>query len=75
MGDMTKVLKDAIAEVSNLPESDQQMIGCDLLSYVEKLRRLRVEIDKGIRSLDAGEGKEVDIEVFIQDMNARNGGA
>jgi hypothetical protein len=28
-----------------------------MLSHVEKLRLLRAEIDKGIRSLDAGEGR------------------
>jgi len=75
MGDMTKVLKDAIEEISNLPAADQEKIGRDLLAHVEKLRRLRAEIDKGIRSLDAGEGRELDIEDFIRNVNARHGGA
>ena len=74
MGDMTKVLKEAIDEVSALPEADQEKIGRGLLSHVEKLRRLRTEIDKGIRSLDAGEGKELDIEDFIREARARYGG-
>jgi len=75
MGNMTKVLKDAIEEVSNLPEADQEKIGRGLLSHLEKLARLRVEIDKGTRSLDAGEGKELDIEEFIRRSNARHGRA
>jgi len=74
MGDMTKVLKEAIDEVSALPEADQEKIGRGLLSHVEKLRRLRAEIDKGIRSLDAGKGKELDIEDFIRKAHARHGG-
>jgi hypothetical protein len=75
MGAMSKKLEDAMKEVSNLPEADQETIGQDLLSHVEKLRRLRAEVDKGIRSLDAGEGREVDIEEFIRDANARHGRA
>jgi hypothetical protein len=73
MGDMTKVLKEAIEEISNLTAADQEKIGRDLLAHVEKLRRLRAEIDKGIRSLDAGEGRELDIEDFIRNVNARHG--
>ncbi len=70
---MVKTLEQAIAEVSNLPDSDQEQIGRRLLSHVEKLRQLREEIDKGIRSLDAGEGKPVDIEEFLKQQNARYG--
>jgi hypothetical protein len=75
MGAMAKILRDAMEEVSNLPEADQELIGRELLSHVEKLRRLRFEIDKGIRSLDAGHGKALDIEGFLRDMKARHGGA
>ena len=50
---MVKVLEQAIAEVTSLPDADQEQIGQQLLSHVEKLRQLRAEIDKGIRSLDS----------------------
>lgn len=63
---MVRTLEKAIAEVSNLPDADQERIGQRLLSHVEKLRRLRAEIDKGIRSLDAGEGKQLDVDGFLQ---------
>ena len=75
MGAMAKILRDAMEEVSNLPEADQELIGRELLSHVEKLRRLRFEVDKGIRSLDAGHGKALDIEGFVRDMKARHGDA
>jgi hypothetical protein len=70
---MTKVLTDALEEISNLSEADQERIGRGLLSHVEKLRRLRTEIDKGIRSLDAGEGQELDIDEFVRLAKTRHG--
>jgi hypothetical protein len=54
---MIKTLEQAIAEVERLPAEDQEQIGRTLLSHIEKLRALRAEIDKGIRSLDAGQGR------------------
>lgn len=71
MTNMTKTLKDAMDEIATLPEADQEKIGRGLLSHVEKLRQLRVEIDKSIRSLDAGAGKELDIEDFIRQRHGR----
>ena len=65
MSDMTKIMKEAIDEVSALPESDQETIGRQLLSHMEKLRRLRVEIDRGERSLDSGQGRELDIDAVV----------
>jgi Arc/MetJ-type ribon-helix-helix transcriptional regulator len=44
-----------------------------MVSHAEKLRRLRAEIDKGIRSLDAGEGKPLDVEDFLRQHNERHG--
>ena len=70
---MVKTLEQAIAEVANLPDADQEQIGRKLLSHVEKLRELRADIDKGIRSLDAGEGTPLDIEEFIRQANAKHG--
>ena len=45
----------------------------NMLSHVEKLRRLRAEIDRGIRSLDAGEGRPLDIEDILRRLNERYG--
>ena len=68
---MTKVLKEAIAEVSSLPESDQELIGRELLAHVEKLRSLRADIAHGVRSLDAGKGRVLDIEDVISRARGR----
>jgi hypothetical protein len=72
---MVKSLELAIAEVANLPEADQEQIGRQLLSHVEKLRKLRAEVDKGIRSLDQSEGRPLDVEEFLREKNERYGGA
>jgi hypothetical protein len=69
---MVKTLEQAIAEVVNLPDADQEQIGRKLLSHIEKLRQLRADIDQGIRSLDAGKGTPLDIEEFIRAANAKH---
>jgi hypothetical protein len=71
---MVKSLELAIAEVTTLPDADQEQIGRRLLSHVEKLRQLRAEVDKGIRSLDAGKGMPFNVEDFLRQKNKRYGG-
>ena len=68
---MTKVLKEAITEVVTLPESDQELIGRELLAHVEKLRSLRSDIAHGVRSLDPGKGSVLDIEDVISRARGR----
>ena len=63
---MVKSRGQAIAELERLPAEDQEQIGRTLLSHVERLRALRVEIDKGVRSLDAGQGRESGIGDFLR---------
>jgi hypothetical protein len=72
---MVKALEQAIAEIATLPDADQEQIGRRLLSHVEKLRRLREEIDLGIQSLDSGEGQPLDIQQFLDQQHARHGGS
>jgi hypothetical protein len=72
---MVKTLEQAIEQVSRLPDADQEQIGRKLLSHVEKLNALRAEIDKGIRSLDAGKGSALDIEDFVRRKHSGHGGA
>ena len=73
---MIKTLEQAIAQISRLPDADQEQIGRKLLSHVEKLNALRAEIDKGTQSLDAGNGRPLDLEAFLRRKNSgRAGGA
>jgi hypothetical protein len=72
---MVRTLEQAIAEISRLPEADQEQIGRKLLTHVEKLGALRAEIDRGLGSLDEGRGTALDMEDFLRQKNARHGGA
>lgn len=60
---MVRTLEQAITQLSRLPEADQEEIGRKLLSHVEKLNSLRADIDKGLRSLDAGDGVAVILKI------------
>ncbi len=70
---MVKALQRAIDKVATLPEADQEEIAQQLLAHVEKLSKLRADIDAGIRSLDAGKGKPIDIDELIAKMNKGRG--
>ena len=69
---MTKVLREAIAKVEALPEAEQDRIARELIDYLDKLSTLRADIEVGIRQLDAGEGRELDIEDFLREMHAQH---
>ena len=72
---MVRTLEQAIAQIAQLSDADQEEIGRKLLSHVEKLNALRSEIDEGIRSLDAGKGSPLNMEEFLRRKNAKHGGA
>ena len=63
---MDTTLEQAIAQISRLPDADQEQIGRKLLSHIEKLNALRAEIDKGVRSLDEGKGSTQNSEEFLR---------
>ena len=71
---MAKTLEQAIAQISRLPDADQERIGRRLLSLVERLKSLRSEVDKGLSSLDAREGRALNVEDFLREKNSRHGG-
>ena len=70
---MTKVLREAIAKVEALPEAEQDRIARELIDYVEKLSALRADVAIGIRELDAGQGRPLDIEDVIRQARAEHG--
>ena len=72
---MVRTLEQAIAQISRLPDADQEQIGRKLLTHVEKLGAIRTELDKGIQSLNEGKGRALDMEDFLRDKNSRHGGA
>jgi hypothetical protein len=70
----SKALDQAIAKARELPEVDQEQIGRELNDYIDHLRALRGDIDQGLRSLNAGSGRQVDIEDVIARARAAHAG-
>jgi hypothetical protein len=62
---MTKQLAQVFAEIEKLSETEQERIAEELGAYLRKLHDLREELDRGLRSLEAGAAKELDIEEVI----------
>lgn len=68
----SETLTKAIAKARRLPDADQERIGCALIDYVDELYNLRADIAQGLRSLDDGRGKELDIERVIARARAQH---
>lgn len=58
---MTRLLEEAMAKAATLPPAAQEKIGEELLLHIQSVDDLRAELDKGIRSLDRGEGRELNV--------------
>jgi hypothetical protein len=71
---MTKTLELAISKALQLPEAAQERIGRELLNRIDTLEELRAEIEIGIKELDAGLGKPLDIEDVIRRARKAHGG-
>jgi len=69
---MIKVLKEALDQVTTLPEADQEQIGRELLEHVLKIRALRADLQAGIDSLDRDRGQELDMDDVIRRARARH---
>ncbi|HEX4114229.1 MAG TPA: hypothetical protein VH020_16970 [Stellaceae bacterium] len=69
---MAKALELAFAKASQLPEATQEEIGRELLEHIDALASLRAELEIGIRQLDTGQGKELDIEEVIARARAEH---
>ena len=72
---LPKTPDEAIAKAHELPEADQERLGRELNEYIDHLRALRSDIDQGLRSLDAGLGRQLDIEDVIARARATHAGA
>ena len=70
---MTKVLREAIAKVEALPEAAQDQIARELIDYLDRLNALRADLEIGIRELDEGKGKELDIEDLLRRARSQHG--
>jgi hypothetical protein len=72
---MTNTLKQAMEKIETLPAATQERIGEELLLHVEKVRRLRAQLESAARSLDHDGGREINIEEIIKRAHAQHGEA
>lgn len=70
---MTKVFAEAVKKIAELSEDTQNEIGYQLMDHYAAIQELREELAVGIRQLDAGLGKELDIEDVISRAQKRHG--
>jgi hypothetical protein len=71
---VTKALKLAITKAAALPEVAQEQLGRELLDRIDQLNEVREAIEFGVRELDAGLGRELDIEELISQLHQENAG-
>jgi hypothetical protein len=64
---MVKTLE--LSKAAALPEAAQEQLGRELLDRIERLNQLRTELEVGLAQLDAGMGKELDIEHVIKQLH------
>jgi Arc/MetJ-type ribon-helix-helix transcriptional regulator len=72
MPGMVKTLELAMAKAAELPEAAQEALGREILKQIDELAALRAEIEIGIQQLDAGLGRELDLEEFLQRVRAEH---
>jgi hypothetical protein len=70
---MVKALELAISKAADLPEAAQEQLGRDMLERIDRLSRLRADIQEGLDELDAGKGEELDIEDVIRQARKEHG--
>lgn len=70
---MTKTLELAISKASKLSPAAQEQLGRELLERIDSLEALRNEIELGVKELDAGLGRPLDIEEVIRQARAEHG--
>ena len=63
---MVRTLEIAISKAAELPAAAQEQLGREMLERINALAELRAALEVGVRQLDAGEGKELDIEEVIR---------
>jgi hypothetical protein len=63
---MVRTLEIAISKAAELSDAAQEQLGREMLERIDSLAELRAALEVGVRQLDAGEGKQRDIEEVIR---------
>jgi hypothetical protein len=68
---MVKTLELAISKAAELPEAAQEELGRAMLRWIRSRARLVADLDVGVRQLDAGHAREINIEAFLRKARGR----
>jgi hypothetical protein len=68
-----KTLGLALQKAAALPEPVQEQLGREILDRIEALTELHAQLEIGLRELDAGLGREIDVEDLIRGLHAEHG--
>lgn len=69
---MVKTLELAMSQAAALPEAAQEQLGRELPERIAALAELRADIEVGLRQLEAGEGKALDIGDVMRQARERD---
>jgi len=69
---MEKTFALATKEVAKLPKETQAEFGRDLIDRIAAWRELREKIAEGVRELNAGMGRPLDIKKFMKEFRRRH---
>jgi hypothetical protein len=69
----TATLELAMKKAAMLPAATQEQIGREVLERIDRIAHVRAELEIGVRQLDAGLGKPLDIEEVITTARAQHG--
>jgi hypothetical protein len=70
---MKTAFEVAVRKAKELPAETREQIGRDVLLRIEKLERLRADLQIGIDQLDAGQGSAIDITDIIIRAHRQHG--
>lgn len=64
----TKMLQAALEKAAELPKEAQDEIAREVFEHMDSITRVRAALEVGLRQLDAGKGKPLEIATFISSL-------
>jgi len=68
----TKTLQAALEKAAELPQEAQDEIAREVFERMDSITRVRAALEVGIRELDAGEGKPLEMTTVISSLHGEH---
>jgi len=69
----TDTLQAALRKAAELPKEAQDEIAREVFERMDSITRVRAALEVGIRQLDAGEGKPLEMTTVISSLHKEHG--